>query len=216
MGTNKTGLYNCFSLFHSVATGTVQKEEWSSSSIQQQLTETCHDLQKNFWFLNFYQFSLPSFHRFFILFLYRCTDRNGTKSIQAWKGGDFFFSAGFRWIDCTYRQEFNQLQKNHTHRRRSIRYESITRQSFITFYLYSYVFIFKIFIPYVYTSFFPCDSNLFPISLSFNIYKYIFQLNDDFSFNRIVFSWNSEIGERIIVNDLLSSIVENILVIKNY
>lgn len=70
MGTNKTGLYNCFSLFHSVATGTVQKEEWSSSSIQQQLTETCHDLQKNFLIfelLSIFSSFLPSiFHSIFV------------------------------------------------------------------------------------------------------------------------------------------------------
>lgn len=175
MGTNKTGLYNCvFLCFILWQPAQFKRKNDLPLRYNNSSPKRATISKRIFWFLNFYQFSLPSFHRFFILFFYRCTDRNGTKSIQAWKGGDFFFSAGFRWIDCTYRQEFNQLQKNHTHRRRSIRYESITRQSFITFYLYSYVFIFKIFIPYVYTSFFPCDSNLFPISLSFNnIYIYI-------------------------------------------
>lgn len=147
MGTNKTGLYNCvFLCFILWQPAQFKRKNDLPLRYNNSSPKRATISKRIFWFLNFYQFSLPSFHRFFILFLYRCTDRNGTKSIQAWKGGDFFFSAGFQWIDCTYRQEFNQLQKNHTHRRRSIRYESITRQSFITFYLYSYVFIFKIFI----------------------------------------------------------------------
>lgn len=84
-------------------------------------------------FLNFCQSSfLPSiFHSIF----YRFTDWNG-KSIQAWKGGDFlfFFSAGFRWIDCIHRQRFDQFKKkSHASTSfcyrdiRSIRYESIIR-----------------------------------------------------------------------------------------
>lgn len=108
MGTNKIGLYNCvFLCFILWQPAQFKRKNDLPLRYNNSSPKRATISKRIFWFLNFYQFSLPSFHRFFILFLYRCTDRNGTKSIQAWKGGDFFFSAGFRWIDCTYRQEYS-------------------------------------------------------------------------------------------------------------
>lgn len=174
MGTNKIGLYNCVFLCFILWQPAQFKRKNDLPLRYNNITETC-DLQKNFLIfelLSIFSSFLPSiFHSIFVSM--RGSKRDEIHSNM--KGRRFLFfsriSVNRLYISARI---FNQLQKNHTHRRRSIRYESITRQSFITFYLYSYVFIFKIFIPYVYTSFFPCDSNLFPISLSFNnIYIYI-------------------------------------------
>lgn len=111
--------------------------------------------------------------------LYRCTDWNGTKSNQARKGGDFLFFNRISVISIAYRQGSNQLEKK-SHASTSFHRDSCSfHQVRIDYSLILYNAL-SIFICFhlqnfytICTSFFPCDSNLFPISLSFNIYIYI-------------------------------------------
>lgn len=123
-------------------------------------------ISKSFW--TFFNFSLPSFLRFFIPFYIDARIETGRNAFEHEIQEIFFFSR-ISVNSIVYRQGFSQLQ-------RIVRIDvvpSCSIQVRIDYSLILYnalsnahhVFIFKIFIPYVHIHhFIPCDSNLFPIS----------------------------------------------------
>lgn len=145
-----------------------------------ELTETCHDLQKNFWtFINFLFSFLPSIDFSFYFVSMHGLKRDEIQSST--KGRRFSFFQQDFGESIAYRQGSNQLEKK-SHASTSFHRDSCSfHQVRIDYSLILYNAL-SIFICFhlqnfytICTSFFPCDSNLFPISLSFNIYIYIYK-----------------------------------------
>lgn len=79
-------------------------------------------ISKSFW--TFFNFSLPSFLRFFILFYIDARIETGRNAFEHEIQEIFFFSR-ISVNSIVYRQGIQSTSKNHTHRRRSIVFHQV-------------------------------------------------------------------------------------------